>query len=261
MGILNVTHDSFSDGGQFIDLQNALDHARQMLEDGADLIDIGGESTRPGASDVSVQQELDRVLPIVERVVSELGALVSLDTSKPEVMQEGLARGAFMVNDVRALQEPGAIEAVSLAGAPVCLMHMQGEPRTMQERPHYDDVVAEVGEFLYTRRQLCIDEGIEAHNVVLDPGFGFGKTLQHNLCLLKNLDRLSDPNIGLLVGLSRKRMFASILQDESADRTQASVAAAMIAAFKGANIVRVHDVADTVAALKVLHAVERATGI
>lgn len=255
MGILNVTEDSFSDGGKFVQLDAALRQAEQMLQHGADIIDIGGESTRPGATEVPLQQELDRVLPVVEAVAAGMGALVSLDTSKPEVMKAGVAAGAFMINDVRALREPGALDVAAAEQVPVCIMHMLGEPRTMQENPNYQDVVAEVGSFLKARHQACMDAGIAANNVVVDPGFGFGKTLEHNLCLLRNFDKIVDPGMHLLAGISRKRMFAAILGDSTVDRVHASVSAAQIAVSRGAAIVRVHDVEPTVHALKVYEAV------
>ena len=255
MGILNVTPDSFSDGGRFVTLDRAVLQAASMLDAGADIIDIGGESTRPGAAAVSEQEELDRVLPIIEAITSRFNTIVSLDTSKPAIMREGAAAGAGMLNDVRALREPGAVEAAASTGLPVCLMHMLGEPRTMQREPVYTDVVVEVGRFLEDRRQACIDAGIEASSIVLDPGFGFGKTLVHNLTLLKHLGSLGS-RAPLLTGLSRKRMFAQILGSESADRVAASVSAALLCVQNGSSIVRVHDVAPTVQALAVFAAVQ-----
>lgn len=255
MGILNVTPDSFSDGGRFESLDRALQQVDVMLEAGADIIDIGGESTRPGAAAVSEQAEMDRVLPVVEAINSRFDTIVSLDTSKAAVMREGSAHGVGLINDVRALCEPGAMEAALDSALPVCLMHMQGQPRTMQQEPVYDDVVAEVGAFLAQRRQACIDAGMDASQVLLDPGFGFGKTLAHNLQLLKHLEQLHGDS-PLLVGLSRKRMFAQILGSDTADRVTASVSAAMLCVERGASIVRVHDVAPTVQALAVLQAVQ-----
>ena len=255
MGILNITPDSFSDGGRFVSLDKAVMQAAAMLEAGADIIDIGGESTRPGAASVSEQEELERVLPVIEAITSRFDTIISLDTSKASIMREGAASGVGMLNDVRALREPGAMEAAEATGLPVCLMHMLGEPRTMQRDPVYVDVVAEVGQFLEERRQACLDAGLAASSIVLDPGFGFGKSLTHNLTLLKNLASLGK-NAPLLTGLSRKRMFAQILGSESADRSTASVAAALLCVQNGSSIVRVHDVAPTVQALAVLAAVQ-----
>lgn len=226
-----------------------------MLEAGADIIDIGGESTRPGAAAVNEQEELERVMPVVEAISSRFDTIVSLDTSKASVMREGAAAGVGLLNDVRALREPGAMEAAASTGLPVCLMHMLGEPRTMQEQPVYTDVVAEVRQFLESRRQACMDAGIDASLIVLDPGFGFGKSLLHNLTLLKHLADLGS-HAPLLTGLSRKRMFAQILGNESADRTTASVSAALLCVQNGSSIVRVHDVAPTVQALAVFAAVQ-----
>ena len=226
-----------------------------MLDAGADIIDIGGESTRPGAAAVSEQEEMERVMPVIEAITSRFDTIVSLDTSKAAVMREGAAVGVGMLNDVRALREPGAMEAAASTGLPVCLMHMLGEPRTMQREPVYIDVVAEVGQFLEERRQACIAAGIEASSIVLDPGFGFGKSLEHNLTLLKHLANLGG-GAPLLTGLSRKRMFAQILGSESADRVTASVSAALLCVQNGSSIVRVHDVAPTVHALAVFAAVQ-----
>ena len=256
MGILNVTPDSFSDGGRFVTLDRAVSQAASMLDAGADIIDIGGESTRPGAAAVTEQEELERVLPVIEAITSRFDTIVSLDTSKASVMLEGAAAGVGMLNDVRALREPGAVEAAALTGLPVCLMHMLGEPRTMQREPVYTDVVVEVGRFLEDRRQACIDAGIEASSIVLDPGFGFGKTLVHNLTLLKHLGSLGEC-APLLTGLSRKRMFAQILGNEAVDRVTASVCAAVLCVQNGSSIVRVHDVAPTVQALAVYAAVQK----
>lgn len=255
MGILNVTPDSFSDGGRFDTLGKALEQVEVMIAAGADIIDIGGESTRPGAADVSEQEEMDRVLPVVEGINSRFDTIVSLDTSKAAVMRAGAAHGVGIINDVRALREPGAMEAALHSALPVCLMHMQGQPRTMQQEPVYEDVVSEVAEFLIQRRQACVDAGMDASQILLDPGFGFGKTLAHNLTLLKHLSGLCG-NSPLLVGLSRKRMFAQILGSDSADRVTASVSAALLCVERGASIVRVHDVAPTVQALAVLQAVQ-----
>jgi dihydropteroate synthase len=255
MGILNVTPDSFSDGGRFVDRERALAHAHQMAADGADIIDIGGESTRPGASPVSGDEELARVVPLVEALARE-GILVSVDTQKPDVMRAALAAGAGMINDVRALREPGALEAVAASNAAVCLMHMQGEPRTMQKEPHYVDVVTEVRDFLVGRAQVCEAAGIARGRIVIDPGFGFGKTVAHNLALLRGLRVLVDTGYPVLAGLSRKSMLGGLAGRDVNERAAASVAAALAAVARGAGIVRVHDVRETVDALKVWHAIE-----
>lgn len=257
MGILNVTPDSFSDGGRFDSLDSAIRQTDRMLAEGADIIDVGGESTRPGAADVSEQQELDRVLPVVEAIAARFDTIISLDTSKPAVMREGASAGVGMINDVRALQQDGALAVARESGLPVCLMHMQGQPRSMQQAPRYGDVVEEVGRFLAQRRDACVDAGIDVTRIVLDPGFGFGKTLAHNLQLLGQLQQLSG-HLPLMVGLSRKRMFAQILGSDTADRQTASVAAALLCVERGAAIVRVHDVAPTVQALAVHQAMNDA---
>jgi dihydropteroate synthase len=255
MGILNVTPDSFSDGGRFVDRERALAHARQMVADGADIIDIGGESTRPGAALVPVDTELERVVPLVESLARE-GILVSVDTQKPDVMRAALAAGAGMVNDVRALQEPGAVAAAVAGHAAVCLMHMQGEPRTMQKEPHYADVVTEVRDFLVGRARACEAAGIDRARIVIDPGFGFGKTVAHNLALLRGLRVLVKTGYPVLAGLSRKSMLGGLAGRDVNERAAASVAAALAAVARGAGIVRVHDVRETVDALKVWHAIE-----
>jgi dihydropteroate synthase len=256
MGILNVTPDSFSDGGHFQRRDVALARVEQMLSEGADIIDIGGESTRPGAQAVSVQEELDRVVPLVETIRKRFAVPVSVDTSKPEVMLAAVGAGAALVNDVRALQVPGALEVCASLSVPVCLMHMQGEPRTMQQNPHYDDVVNDVAGFFAERLQACEQAGIARHRLILDPGFGFGKTLQHNVNLLRNLDAFSTFNLPLLVGVSRKSMIGTLLGNRPVDgRLHGSVAAAVIAAMKGARIIRVHDVQATVDAIKVVKAI------
>ncbi|MFK8075367.1 MAG: dihydropteroate synthase [Granulosicoccus sp.] len=255
MGILNVTPDSFSDGGRFLALDKALEHAETMLAAGADILDVGGESTRPGAADVSEQQELDRIVPVIEAINTRFDTIVSLDTSKAAVIREGAVAGAGLINDVRALREPDALAAVVKAQLPVCLMHMQGQPRSMQQAPEYSDVLAEVTQFLTDRRQVCIDAGIPASQIVIDPGFGFGKSLEHNLTLLKGLETLCG-NAPVLIGLSRKRMFASILNNDSVSRVVASVTAAMLCVQRGASIVRVHDVEETAHALAVFRAVD-----
>jgi dihydropteroate synthase len=249
MGILNVTADSFYDGG-CVDHDAALAHARRMIADGARIVDVGGESTRPGATPVDAANELARVVPIIEALARD-GVCVSVDTMKPSVMHAALDAGASMINDVRALQAAGALDVVAASGAAVCLMHMQGEPRTMQAHPHYDDVVVEVCEFLRGRAQACRDAGIAAERIVVDPGFGFGKTLAHNLDLLRNLDDLAQLGYPVLAGLSRKSMIGAITGRDVGERLAGSIAAALAAATRGARILRVHDVRDTVDALAV----------
>ena len=255
MGILNVTPDSFFDGGAHPDAARALDHARAMAADGADLIDVGGESTRPGAVLVSEADELDRILAVVSALARE-GVLVSVDTMKPGVMRAAIEAGAVMINDVRALRQPGALEAVADSQVAVCLMHMQGEPRTMQATPTYGDVVHEVRDFLIERALICEGAGVARERIVLDPGFGFGKTLAHNLALLKHLDVLVQSGYPVLAGLSRKASIGAITGRDPADRMAGSVAAALAAVARGARIVRVHDVRATVDALKVWQAVD-----
>jgi len=254
MGILNVTPDSFYDGGR-VDRAAALAHARKMIADGARIIDVGGESTRPGAEPVNETEELRRIVPIIEELARD-GACVSVDTMKPAVMRAALDAGAAMINDVRALQAPGAIELVAACDAAVCLMHMQGEPATMQRAPAYADVVAEVRAFLARRGQACIDAGIAADRIVVDPGFGFGKTLAHNLALLRDLGEIAGLRYPLLVGVSRKGMLGAITGRVVGDRLAGSVAAALAAAVRGARILRVHDVGATVDALAVWSAIE-----
>ena len=257
MGILNVTPDSFSDGGKFLGLDDALMQADTMLSEGADIIDVGGESTRPGADAVGEQQEIERVAPVIEAIVQRFDTVVSIDTSKPAVMQAACKVGAGIINDVRALREPGALEMAAETGLPVCLMHMQGEPRTMQNAPEYDNVVEDVTAFLLERLSVCIAAGIDSQQIVLDPGFGFGKTLAHNIALIAGLDVLCQ-QAPVLIGLSRKRMLGAILQNEAASRVTASVTAALLCVQRGASIVRVHDVGPTAQALAVHHAVEQA---
>ncbi|MNG82312.1 Dihydropteroate synthase [compost metagenome] len=251
MGILNVTPDSFSDGGRFKQLELALAHARQMMEEGATLIDIGGESTRPGAPDVSEQEELDRVIPVVERMVQELDVMISLDTSKAAVMRAGCAAGAHLINDVRALLEPGALAAAAEADVPVCLMHMQGQPRTMQAEPHYDDLLGEVRAFFDERIAACLDAGIRRQHLLLDPGYGFGKTVAHNYQLLAEQQKLLDYGLPLLVGMSRKSMIGNLLGRPVDERLAGSLACALIGLQHGARIIRVHDVRATMDALRV----------
>lgn len=250
MGILNVTPDSFSDGGHFNQIERAMAHARQMVSDGATLIDIGGESTRPGAPDVNEQEELDRVIPVVERLVAELDVMVSLDTSKAAVMREGCKSGAHLINDVRALLEPGALAVAAEADVPVCLMHMQGQPRTMQTEPHYDDLLGEVRAFFDERIAACLAAGIRRQQLLLDPGYGFGKTLAHNYQLLAQQSKLLDYQLPLLVGMSRKSMIGNLLGRPVDDRLAGSLACALIGMQHGARIIRVHDVRETMDALR-----------
>ena len=259
MGILNTTPDSFSDGGQHyrngrLSLDLALTRAQQMLNEGADIIDVGGESTRPGAAPVSEAEELERVVPVVEVLVRELGAIVSVDTSTPVVMREAAVAGAGMLNDIRALQRDGALHAAAATGLPVCLMHMQGQPATMQEGPRYRDPVDDVKQFLRERVSACEQAGIARQRLVLDPGFGFGKNLNHNLELLRRLPEFAGLGCPLLVGLSRKSMLGELLGRDVSERLPGSLALAMAAAERGAGIIRVHDVAATADVLKVLRA-------
>jgi len=254
MGVLNVTPDSFSDGGRFIAPAKALDHARGMIEAGADIIDVGGESTRPGAREVSEQEELDRVVPVVEALASVLGVPVSVDTSKPAVMRAAIGAGAFMINDVMALRVPGALEAAADLKAWVCLMHMQGTPRTMQISPRYGDVVTEVRDFLAERIGAARAAGVPPERLLADPGFCFGKTIEQNYQLLKGLPALKQLGVPLLVGMSRKSMLGSVTGRPVEERVFASVAAASLAIWQGATVIRVHDVAATVDALAVVRA-------
>ena len=257
MGILNLTPDSFSDGGRFLARDTALAHAERMVADGAAIIDIGGESTRPGAKPVTEEQELERVVPVIEALASEIPVPISIATLKPAVMREAVDAGAGLINDVMALQAPGAVETAAELTVPICLMHMLGEPRTMQQKPHYDDVVASVCGFLADRVAVCEKAGIKRERLLLDPGFGFGKTLEHNLSLLRHLSSLGSLGLPLLVGISRKSMIGSILGDVSVDdRLIGSVAMAMVAVNQGAAIIRAHDVRETVDALKIVAAVE-----
>ena len=258
MGVLNVTPDSFSDGGQYNRPDAALVRARQMVADGATFIDIGGESTRPGATPVSLQEELDRVCPVVEAAARELDAVISVDTSAPEVMAETAKLGAGLINDVRALQRDGAPEVAAKAGIPVCIMHIHGEPDTMQDRPEYRNVRREVSAFLTERIRVAEQAGIRPENILLDPGFGFGKSLEHNLQLLASLEQMHILGHPLLVGVSRKSMLGHITGREVNERLPASLAAATIAAMKGASIIRVHDVRETVDAIRVVAAVKEA---
>jgi dihydropteroate synthase len=251
MGVLNVTSDSFSDAGRYHKLDAALAHARDMVAAGARIIDVGGESTRPGADPVPLQQELDRVLPVIERLRGTLDAVISVDTMKPEVMQAAIVAGAGMVNDVLALQAPAAVATVAASKAAVCLMHMQGVPQTMQAAPHYAAVVSDVGAFLEQRAAACVAAGIGAERIALDPGFGFGKTLQQNLALLNGLPRLVGLGFPVLAGLSRKSMLGKLTGRPVEQRLAGSVALATIAVLHGARIIRCHDVAETVDAAAV----------
>jgi len=255
MGVVNVTPDSFSDGGRFFGTQQALEHARVLIEEGADILDIGGESSRPGAEPVGLDEELRRVMPVLEQL-AQMPVPVSVDTCKPDVMRRAIAAGAAMVNDINALREPGALEAVAQSQAAVCLMHMQGEPRSMQRDPQYEDVVAEVTAFLAQRVEAAQQAGIARERIVIDPGFGFGKSTGHNLELLQGLSTIAGLGQPVLVGLSRKSLFGKITGKPVADRVSASVAAALLAVERGAALVRVHDVAATRDALLVLNAIE-----
>ena len=255
MGVVNVTPDSFSDGGRFFGTQQALEHARVLIEEGADILDIGGESSRPAAEPVGLDEELRRVMPVLEQL-AQMPVPVSVDTCKPEVMRCAIAAGAAMVNDINALREPGALEAVAQSQAAVCLMHMQGAPRSMQRNPQYEDVVAEVTAFLAQRVEAAQQAGIARERIVIDPGFGFGKSTGHNLELLQGLSTIAGLGQPVLVGLSRKSLFGKITGKPVADRVSASVAAALLAVECGAALVRVHDVAATRDALLVLNAIE-----
>jgi len=259
MGILNVTPDSFSDGGAYLERERAVAHARAMVAEGADIIDVGGESTRPGAKSVSAAQEIDRVVPVIESLSREVQVPISVDTSRPEVMRAAVKAGAGFINDVRGLREPGALKEAAALERPVCLMHMRGEPGTMQDDPEYDDVVVDVRDFLNDRVEAAVAMGISRERIVIDPGFGFGKTMAHNLELLRRLRELSA--LGpVLVGLSRKSMIGKLLGLPVEHRQHASVALALLAAQNGARILRVHDVAATVQAVRTWEAVYPRTG-
>ena len=256
IGIVNVTPDSFSDGGEHAALEAAVGHGLRLAEDGADALDIGGESTRPGARDVSIDEELRRVIPVIEALAQQASLPISIDTSKPEVMRAAVAAGAGMINDVYALRRDGALDTAASLGVPVVLMHMQGEPRSMQDAPGYDDVVAEVHRFLAERIFAAEMAGIDKKRIVVDPGFGFGKTSAHNLLLLSQLERFTELGVPVLAGLSRKKTIGDLTgRDNPHDRVHGSVAAALIAAQRGAKLLRVHDVAATIDALKVWNAV------
>lgn len=255
MGIVNMTPDSFSDGGSYNNIDAAIYRIENMIQAGATFIDIGGESTRPGANDVSVDEELTRVIPIVEKVVKYFDVWVSVDTSKPEVIKESAKAGAHLINDIRAFTEPGALQAAQQTGLPVCLMHMQGEPKTMQHEPCYQcDIYQEVEKFFITHIERCITAGIDKQKIILDPGFGFGKTLQHNYRLLAQLANFNQLGLPLLVGMSRKSMIGQLLNVPPLERTIGSVSCAVIAAMNGAKIIRVHDVKETFDALRIVQA-------
>lgn len=254
MGILNVTPDSFSDGGTHNTPAKALEHARKMIAEGAAIIDIGGESTRPGAAEVSPEQEAERVIPVVAAIARESDVWISVDTSKALVIREAANAGAHILNDIRSFSEPGALQAAAHSGLPVCVMHMQGEPRTMQQAPHYQNVVREVYTYLEAQVARCVAAGIEKNHIILDPGFGFGKTLTHNYQLLDKLDLFHNLGLPVLAGMSRKSMIGQLMDIPPDERVAGSVACAVIAAMKGAQIIRVHDVKETVQAMKVVEA-------
>lgn len=256
MGVINITPDSFSDGGRFFNYDDACWQARTMLDDGADIIDIGGESTRPGAKPVPLVQELDRVIPVIEHIAGEMDCIISVDTSKPEVMRAAVSAGAGLINDVCALGADGAIQAAAQTGVPVCLMHMQGSPRTMQANPCYDDVVEEVRTFLLERAAACEAAGISKNRIIIDPGFGFGKTVAHNVALLNHLDDLCTSGYPVLAGLSRKAMIGALLGLPVDERMAASLALAITAVQKGARIIRSHDVRHTRDAIRMIEALQ-----
>ena len=252
MGVLNVTPDSFSDGGKFFDASSAVKQAKSMVDNGARIIDIGGESSRPGALAVSINDELNRVIPVIKALQGEINVPISIDTSKPEVMEEAVKSGASIINDVNALRADGAVEMAAKLKTDICLMHMQGSPRTMQKNPNYDDVVDDIKRFFKERIKVCEAAGIELSSIILDPGFGFGKNLGHNIALLKNLSEFHEFGVSILAGLSRKSMIGTLLGDKDVDsRMIGSVTAALIAVENGADIIRVHDVSETSDALKV----------
>ncbi|MFL6550257.1 MAG: dihydropteroate synthase [Povalibacter sp.] len=257
MGVLNVTPDSFSDGGSYASVDRAISHGLSMLQAGAAIIDVGGESTRPGAEDVSEEQEIQRVVPVVKALVSESRAVISVDTSKPGVIRAAVQAGATLINDVRALREPDALEAVAESNAGVCLMHMLGEPRTMQANPVYVDVVAEVREFLKERVRICEANGIAVERIAIDPGIGFGKRVEHNLQLFSAIPELTRLQRPVLIGVSRKSMFATMLGKKVDERLSGSIAMATAAALAGASILRVHDVAETIDAIKIVTALKQ----
>jgi len=258
MGVINVTPDSFSDGGRYADSVAAVTHALRMIDEGAGLIDVGGESTRPGAPSVGVETEIERVVPVIEALAARTKIPISIDTSKPAVMTAAVHAGASMINDVRALREPGAMQAAARTDAAICLMHMQGEPRTMQSDPRYSDVVAEVRDFLRERAEACLASGIAKNRLVVDPGIGFGKRLEHNLALLAGLPAVTALGWPVLIGVSRKSMLGTLLGRAVDERVAGGVAMATAAVLAGASIVRTHDVAATVDAVKVAVALRAA---
>jgi dihydropteroate synthase len=255
MGVLNVTPDSFSDGGRYGSRGAALERAHQMVEEGAAIIDVGGESTRPGADPVSLDEERRRVLPLLEALAPQLSIPISIDTAKPEIMRLAIEAGAGMINDIWALRAPGALDVAAASAVPVCLMHMQGVPRSMQQAPRYRDVAGEVQAFLAERVRVCEEAGIPRRRLIVDPGFGFGKTLVHNLSLLRHLDRLVELGLPVVVGLSRKSMIGALIDRPVDERLYGGLAAAVLAVWQGARIVRTHDVRATVEALRVCEAV------
>jgi dihydropteroate synthase len=257
-GIVNITPDSFSDGGRYIDPATAIDHGHALIAQGAELLDVGGESTRPGARPPTLADEIARVVPVIEALARSTSIPISVDTSRPEVMREAVAAGACFINDVRALRYPGALATAAELDVPVCLVHMRGEPHTMQQSPEYVDVLIEVRAFLLHRVEACVQAGIPRDHIVLDPGFGFGKTLVHNLDLLANLRHIADLGLPVMAGLSRKGMLGAITGRDVEHRQVASAAAALVATQNGASLLRVHDVAETVDALAVLNAVRSA---
>ena len=252
MGILNITPDSFSDGGQYLDFDQALKRAETMIEEGADIIDIGGESTRPGSDPVSVDEELKRITPVIKALKEHSNIVISVDTYKPRVMEQVIDMGVGMINDVFALQQPGAIDVIKKSNVGICLMHMQGTPKTMQLNPIYQDVVNEVKLFLEERANSLIAEGVKTERIILDPGFGFGKTFEHNISLLQNLESFQTLKFPLLVGLSRKSFIRKILNGDHDDHLSGSISAAIFSIVKGAKIVRVHDVKETQSAIKII---------
>ena len=253
MGVLNVTPDSFSDGGKFLDASSAIDQATTMVDEGAGIVDIGGESTRPGAKAVSVQDELNRVIPVIEALKGKINVPISIDTSKPEVMERAVGAGASIINDVNALRADGALDMAAKLKTDICLMHMQGSPRTMQNNPVYEDVVKDIKAFFKERIEACKLAGIDLNSITLDPGFGFGKNLGHNIALLKNLSEFHEFGVSILAGLSRKSMIGTLLGDKDVDsRMIGSVTAALIAVENGADIIRVHDVKEAVETIKLV---------
>ena len=253
MGILNITPDSFSDGGKYLTLNEALKRAHEMIEEGVDIIDIGGESTRPGSEPVSLDEELKRIIPIIEALKKDSDIAISVDTYKPQVMKEAIDRDVAMINDVYALRQPGAIDVIKHSKVGICLMHMQGTPQTMQINPHYTNVVSEVKSFLEVRANDLVSEGIEKSRIILDPGFGFGKTFEHNIALLQHLESFKSLKLPVLVGLSRKSFIRKILNGEHDDHLSGSIAAAIFSVIKGAKILRVHDIKETKSALNIIN--------